>query len=477
MIRGGTTGAIVRLGAPRPPSEPHPKVEEAAAPGPLRRAATGKGDRRSLNSKRRRFLDDVDHAVVRHRRTLDLLRERAGLPPGVSDAGLRLATWLGALILHAGLPPSSAAAAWGRDPLDWDAFADPAHTLTGWVLETSPSAAEALGVACSLPDAFARRLLADHAGGIGAGRVLATDREALDLLGELADPVLLARSLNSRAPLTLRVNRLRADRPAVLEALAEDGIAARASRWTDGGVIVDGSPNVQGSRALSQGLAEVQDEGSALIVELLGVQPGETIVDACAGAGGKALAIASRLGGFGTIVAADTRPAALAELARRARRAGAEIATSPISAEGRLPKRLASLVGRADRVLLDVPCSSSGALRRRPRVRWSIDDSEVARLARLQGRILRRFAPLVRPGGTLVYATCSLFDEENDDVVRAFLASSAGAAFRVVPAGPRMVQAASLGVTDALRLLPHRHGTDGFYGVALERESGRPLRG
>jgi 16S rRNA (cytosine967-C5)-methyltransferase len=83
----------------------------------------------------------------------------------------------------------------------------------------------------------------------------------------------------------------------------------------------------------------------------------------------------------------------------------------------------------------------------------------------------------VRPGGTLVYATCSLFDEENDDVVRAFLASSAGAAFRVVPAGPRMVQAASLGVTDALRLLPHRHGTDGFYGVALERESGRPLRG
>ena len=400
MIRGGTAGAIVRLGAPGP-SELDPRAEEAAAEGPLRRAGTGKGDRRALNSKRRRFLDDVEHAAERHRRTLELLCQRAGLDSSHSDAAVRLAQWLGALILHAGLPIDSATAAWGdREPLDWGAFSDPAHTLTGWVLETNPSDVEALGVACSLPDAFARRLLEDHAGGDGTGRVLDADREALDILGGLAEPVLLARSLNTRAPLTLRANPLRADRSAVLASLAEDGISARASRWTETGVIVDGNPNVQDCRAVSGGLAEVQDEGSALVVALVGALPGETIVDACAGAGGKSLALAAQVG-EGTVIAADTRSDALKELSRRASRAGATIAISPIRERGPLPKRLKALMGRADRVLLDVPCSSSGAVRRRPRARRAVSDAEIAGLSRLQGEILRRFAPLVRPGGTL----------------------------------------------------------------------------
>ena len=473
MIRGGTPGAIVRLGAPSPPPAPHPLAVEASRPGPLSRAGmggfSGLGD---LNSRRRRFAADLQWAATRHERLLALLRDRAGLDGGASEAALRQGSWLGLLVLHGGLPPRDAAAAWGdRDFVDWDVFADPAHALTGWVLEAGPSAVVALGVACSLPDAFARRLLSDHAGGAGAGRVVDEDREALAILGDLAEPVLLARALNQRAPLTLRANRLKATRDEVLAALRVEGIDARPSRWTDDGVIVIDRPNVQSSPTVRAGLAEVQDEGSALLVDLLAPRPGDVVVDACAGAGGKALAIASRMGGDGTVLAADVRSSALQELGRRAQRAGASISALTVGATGALPKRLRKLAGKADCVLVDVPCSSSGALRRRPKARWAVTDGEIARLAGLQGEILRRFAPLVRPGGVLVYATCSVFAEENEDVVRAFTSSPDGAEFERVPASDRLSRrvadsAVSGGV---LRLLPHRHGTDGFFGIALQR--------
>jgi len=473
VIRGGTAGAIVRLGAPTRAGPP-PRAAAAATRGPLRAAGTGAGTSK-LNSRRRRFLNDLRWAERRHDRLLEALRELAGLDASRSDAALRLGRFLGTLVFFGGLPPAAAQAEWGdRDAVDWDTFADPAHALTGWVLATSPSDVEALAVACSLPPAYARRLVADHRGGVGAGRVLDGDREALDLLGDLAEPVLLARALKARAPLTLRANRLRGDRPEASAALADEGIPTRPSRWTDAGLLVeDGHPDVQATRALRDGLVEVQDEGSALLVELLDPRPGETVVDACAGAGGKTLAIGARLAGEGELIALDVRRPALAELERRAARAGIAVRALPVRPHGPLPKRVEALRGRVDRLLLDVPCSGSGALRRRVQY---VDDRRVAALAALQARLLERHAPLVRPGGLLVYATCSLFADENDAVVRAFLASPAGAGFEPVPVAELLgpARAEALGADAVLRLLPHRHGTDGFFGAALRRAGNAP---
>lgn len=472
MIRGGTAGAIVRLATIKSPSEPHPMAEEAAKKGPLRRARLGEGDRSNLNSRRRRFLHDIYWGEQRFGLLIDALRPLAGIDSSLSDAGDRLAKWLGSLVLLGGLPVASAEAAWaGREALDWDVFADPTHALTGWVLETTPTDVKALATACALTDGFARRLLNDFRGGVGAGRNLDTDREALDVLGDLAEPVLVARGLRARAPLTLRVNTLKGDRDAAIAALAADDITARPTRWTTTGLIVEGArPNVQQCTAFKDGLVEVQDEGSALLVELLDPQPGDLIIDACAGAGGKTLAIAARMQGEGDLIALDNRPSALKELDRRAARAGVRVRSMPIRQVAELPKRVAAMKGKADRVLLDVPCSGSGALRRRPALGSPADDLVEAHVV-MQSSLLRHHAPLVRPGGLLVYATCSVFHEENDLVVGDFLASDAGADFAVVPPGELLgaERAAQLGADLYLRLLPHRHGTDGFFGAALRR--------
>jgi len=480
VIRGGTAGAIVRLGTPAAADEPHPLAEEAAAKGALRKAglAGGRGADR-LNSRRRRFLQDLIWAGRRHAALLERLGRLAGVEPSASDAAHASSRWLGLLVFHGGLPLPSAAAAWGdRDPLDWDVFADPAHALTGWVLAEEPTDVAVLATCCSLPESFARRLLDDHRGGVGAGRVLDADREALDLLGDLAEPVLLARALKQRAPLTLRVNTLRADREAALAALADEGIEARPARWTDTGLLVEGPRrNIQDTATVRSGLVEVQDEGSVLLVDLLDPRPGETVLDACAGAGGKTLAIAARMGGEGELLALDTRPAALRELEKRARRAGVTVRSVPVKG-GALPKRVRGLAGRVDRVLLDVPCSGSGSVRRRP-VGAKVSDRDVTSSARLQSELLRRHAPLVCPGGLLVYATCSVFRAENDDVVRAFLASPAGADFEPAPVADLLgaARAEQLGAGDVLRLLPHRHGTDGFFGAALRRRNSEPAPG
>jgi len=281
----------------------------------------------------------------------------------------------------------------------------------------------------------------------------------------------LAAALNQRAPLTVRANLLEVSRDELRAALEGEGARVAATRWSPHALTFTGRTNVFALKAFKAGLFEVQDEGSQLIAEACGVRPGQVVVDACAGAGGKALALAAEMRNRGKIVACDRDGRRLDEFRQRARRDGVhnwEARTIPEGASGE--PRLDDLRGKADVVLVDAPCSGLGALRRNPDARWRMDQAEVDSFPPRQRDILRRYAALVRPGGRLVYATCSINRRENEDVRAAFLAEHPD----FVPVPPSDLlgadRAAALGAgSEDLQLLPHRHGTDGFYIAGMRR--------
>ncbi len=289
------------------------------------------------------------------------------------------------------------------------------------------------------------------------------------LLRELGDQDALAfaRAARERAPLTLRANLLKGDRASLLRRLAEEGAAAQPTRYSHVGATLESRVNAFGLQAFKDGLFEIQDEGSQLIGQLVGARPGERVVDACAGAGGKTLALAADMQNKGELTALDVHADRLSELSRRARRAGAfNLRIKPIPADGDgAEQALEPLFGRADRVLVDAPCTGLGTLRRNPDARYRFKPGDVERYATLQRELLARFARLARRGGRVVYATCSIAREENEGVVEAFLAS--GAPYRLVPAGEIVPAETARG--PYLRLFPHRHGTDGFFAAVLER--------
>ncbi|HET8725817.1 MAG TPA: RsmB/NOP family class I SAM-dependent RNA methyltransferase [Anaeromyxobacteraceae bacterium] len=265
---------------------------------------------------------------------------------------------------------------------------------------------------------------------------------------------LLADALNLPGPVFLRANRARTDRDALAARLLGEGIETRPTRLApDGLEVLTPRPNLLALPALRDGLLEVQDEGSQLLGLALGALPGESVLDACAGAGGKALLLAAAVGPSGTVHACDPDGSRLERLRTRARRAGAAVTVHGAEAPAGL---------LVDRVLVDAPCSELGALRRGPDLRFRIDPAGFAALPRLQLGILRRAALHVRPGGRLVYATCTFRPEEGEEVARAFAAEHP--AFEPVDALPGLSDPDGI-----LRLLPHRHGTDGFTAAAWTR--------
>jgi 16S rRNA (cytosine967-C5)-methyltransferase len=290
-----------------------------------------------------------------------------------------------------------------------------------------------------------------------------------DQLG-LEDAAALGRALNARAPLTVRANLLRADREALRERLAAEGVRAEPTRHSPWGLVLDGRENAFALAAFRDGWFEMQDEGSQLIALTCAARPGQTVVDACAGAGGKALALAAEMHNKGSLHALDPDAERLEEARRRARRDGVHnLRARPIAAGPEADAQLKDLAGKADVVLVDAPCSGLGTLRRKPDARWRLAPEDPARFAALQRELVRRFAALVRPGGRLVYATCSIGPTENDEVAD-FAAREVG----LVPApiAPLLGEerARTLGAAEArLTLLPHRHGTDGFFMAAFER--------
>lgn len=229
-------------------------------------------------------------------------------------------------------------------------------------------------------------------------------------------------ALNEPAQVYLRANTLRGTPGQVIEALAREDVTAIPSPAADRhpqALVLTPRRSLAASRALRTGLFEVQDAGSQEIAPFLQPRPGELVIDSCAGAGGKSLHLAALMGNTGRIIAMDVHPWKLAALEDRAVRAGAScIRTQPITS----PDDLARRAGTADRLLIDAPCTGLGVLRRHPDTKWKLTPAEVERLVRLQQEILDSHTPMLKPGGTLVYATCSFLPAENGAQIRAFLA-------------------------------------------------------
>jgi 16S rRNA (cytosine967-C5)-methyltransferase len=268
----------------------------------------------------------------------------------------------------------------------------------------------------------------------------------------------LAEALCRPGPVCLRVNELRTTRAALAQRLADEGVATRPGALSPVALLVEGGrPNLLALPAFRDGLLEVQDEGSQLLALALGARPGERVLDRCAGAGGKALALAAAVGPGGRVHCCDLDAGRLARLSARAERAGA---AHLVSIDGATPPPTLQV----DRALVDAPCSELGPLRRGPDLRWRLDPASFDALPALQRSLLDDAATHLRAGGRLLYATCTFRRAENEEVALAFEAAHPGWR-RVAPEAPEVV----LGPDGFLRTWPHRHGTDGFFAAAWDR--------
>jgi 16S rRNA (cytosine967-C5)-methyltransferase len=277
----------------------------------------------------------------------------------------------------------------------------------------------------------------------------------------------LAQSLQQSAPLDLRVNLQKTERETVLARLEADGIAARVTAYTPTGVRLQGKPQINKHALFLEGAIEIQDEGSQLLCQLLAPRRGEMVADFCAGAGGKTLALGALMRSSGRLYAFDISEKRLAGLKPRLARSGlSNVHPQWIASE--TDARLKRLAGKLDRVLVDAPCTGLGTLRRNPDLKWRQDEKTLSGFRAKQGTILAAASRLVKPGGLLLYATCSLLDEENAEVVQSFLAEHAQ--FELRPANAALAQQrVELDTGDYLRLAPHLHGTDGFFAALLAK--------
>lgn len=277
----------------------------------------------------------------------------------------------------------------------------------------------------------------------------------------------LAAALNYPAPLDLRVNPLKASREQVLAALEEAGIEAGATPFAPLGVRVVGKPALTKLKVFEDGWVEVQDEGSQLLCSLVAPRRGEMIVDFCAGAGGKTLALGAAMRSTGRLYAFDVAERRLAKLKPRLARSGLSN-VHPVHIDSEHDIKIKRLAGKIDRVLVDAPCTGFGTLRRNPDLKWRQTPEDLAELTTKQAQILAAAATLVKPGGRLVYATCSVLPEENDAIVDAFLANNAAFVERDVAA---LLERAEIPLDTGprLRLRPDLHGCDGFFAAVLER--------
>jgi 16S rRNA (cytosine967-C5)-methyltransferase len=405
---------------------------------------------RYIGSKDRRAISDRVYGVLRRRARLDWWLTRTGLGPGDGLDHPRRSIFA-ALALADGLDTAEVAALCdgGRyhpAPLGADEQAA-LEQLTGEGLDhpEQPPPVRAEVPAWLYPD-FAEAL-----GGAAAAELAA---------------------LTDEAPVDLRVNRLKGDRAAAQAALAAEGVEAVPTPLSPIGLRLAGRPNLSALRAFREGLVELQDEGSQIVALFADARPGQAVADVCAGAGGKTLALAAEMGGSGRLAALDVDAARLQRAVPRLRRAGAEpfVERRPLDDAAWLTAQ----AGSFDRVLVDAPCSGSGAWRRQPDARWRLTADDLAQYLRMQSEAIDTGAKLVRPGGRLIYATCSLLAAENARQIEAFIARRPD--FAIVPAAT--VWAETLAAKGGpptppvdgtyLFLTPARHGCDGFFAAVLE---------
>jgi len=281
----------------------------------------------------------------------------------------------------------------------------------------------------------------------------------------------LVNTLEQVAPLDLRVNTLKGRREDLQRTLAEAGIDAQPTPYSPWGLRVHGKPALNKLDLYTHGAVEVQDEGSQLLALLLDPKRGEMVVDFCAGAGGKTLALGAAMRSTGRLYAFDVSGHRLEALKPRLKRSGLSN-VHPAQIAHERDDRIKRLSGKIDRVLVDAPCSGLGTLRRNPDLKWRQSPQAVQELRAKQTAILASAARLLKPGGRLVYATCSLLRSENEDIAAEF--SEAHKDFVLLPAAEllaqaHVAQAETLVQDNFLRLWPHRHATDGFFAAVWQR--------
>lgn len=271
-------------------------------------------------------------------------------------------------------------------------------------------------------------------------------------------------ALNTQAPLDIRANTLNIKRDYLQKKLAKIKETAETTPHSPWGLRLAKRTPIHTTKLFKDGLFEVQDEGSQILALLTGAKPGDMVVDYCAGAGGKTLALAAMMENKGRLVACDVEDYKLAETKKRIRRAGvSNTQLRLLDAEGnRWCKRQA---GKADVVLVDAPCSGSGTWRRAPDGKWRLTQERVNELKEMQINILRKAAKIVKPGGRLVYATCSIFWEENEAQAEAFNAEAEHAGYKQISVESILPEFKG----EFLKLAPHSHGTDGFFAAVWER--------
>ena len=378
-----------------------------------------------IGQRDRALIADSAYAALRHRRLLDRV---VGKP---SPRRLVLATWC--LLLGASL----------RELEPWLRGEEPQ-----WLAGAKRDAAgeQPLGVRCELPDWVIERLR-----------------------GRFDEPSLLelARGLLQTASLDLRVNSLKMSREQAAERLAADGIRATPTPYSPDGLRVEGRPPINRHPVFLEGGVEVQDEGSQLLCHLVAPKRGEMVVDFCAGAGGKTLALGALMRSTGRLYAFDISPRRLAGLKPRLARSGLSN-VHPQRIDGANDPRVKRLAGKIDRVLVDAPCSGLGTLRRNPDMKWRQTPEDVGELAAKQASLLAAAARLVKPGGRVVYATCSILEEENRGIAQTFLSGNTG--FRLLPVAEVLQKGRiALDAGEYFEVWPHSHGTDAFFAAVFER--------
>jgi 16S rRNA (cytosine967-C5)-methyltransferase len=383
----------------------------------------------------RALIAELVYAVLRRKPTLEAIAASHPAPAGVSRA--RQLALLGLLQLQG----------WSLRQLD-AVTRKPEQTWLTEVHAASDVKPDSLAQALDLPEWLAAMLQPQY------------DEASLRAL---------MRSLNAPAPLDLRVNLLKAERDAVQARLAADGIVADLCALAPTGLRLRGKPALNKHPLFLDGSIEVQDEGSQLLGLLLQPRRGEMVVDFCAGAGGKTLQLGALMRSTGRLYALDISEKRLAKLKPRMARAGLSN-VHPICISGENDQRVRRLAGKIDRVLVDAPCSGLGTLRRNPDLKWRQSAQSVEELTQKQTAILAAAARLLKPGGRLVYATCSLLDAENVRIADAFAATHP----EFVRRSAQEILAAqgiALNTGDDLRLRPDLHGTDGFYAAVFERRA------
>jgi len=279
-------------------------------------------------------------------------------------------------------------------------------------------------------------------------------------------------SMNAAAPLDLRVNTFKAKRDEVKAALAAVGVEAEPTPFSPLGLRIQGKPALHKLDVFTRGDVEVQDEGSQLLALMVDAKRGEMVVDFCAGAGGKTLALGAAMRNTGRLYAFDTSGHRLAALKPRLARSGLSN-VYPVQIAHERDDRIKRLAGKIDRVLVDAPCSGLGTLRRNPDMKWRQTPEAVEELRVKQAAILASAARLLKPGGRLVYATCSLLGVENEAIADAFDEANKATFRRLaadeVLAAAHVEGASALVRNGCLRLWPHRHGTDGFFAAVWQR--------